>query len=81
MMRVIEGELYRLTFGETGLTKVIECENEQEMIEYVAQKSTRYVISNVTRLEVHADRVSTPKVAVKSSPYYKALMREYLKGK
>lgn len=78
-MRVIEGELYRLTFGETGLTKVIECENEQEMIEYVAQISTRYIISNVTRMEVHADRVSTPKVAVKSSPYYKAVMKEYFK--
>ena len=74
-MKTIDGVLYRITFAETGLCKVIECHSEQEMIEYVVEMSKRWVISNVVRLEISSDTVRTPKVAVKSHPYYKQLMK------
>ena len=74
-MKIIDGVLYRVTFAETGMCKVIECSSEQEMVEYVAEMSKRWTISNVVRLEISSDAVRTPKVAVKSHPYYKQLMK------
>ena len=74
-MKIIDGVLYRVTFEETGMCKVIECSSEQEMVEYVAEMSKRWAISNVVRLEISSDAVRTPKVAEKSHPYYKQLMK------
>ena len=55
--------------------KPIGLDSEKEMVEYVAEMSKRWAISNVVRLEISSDAVRTPKVAVKSHPYYKELMR------
>ena len=74
-MRELKGLLYRITFAETGGCSIIECSSEKEMIEYVAELSKRWVISSVVKLEITSGVIRTPKVAVKSHPYYKELMR------
>ena len=74
-MREIQGRLDRITSGETGLCKVIECANEQELIEYVFEAQKRWIVSNVVELDITGNAIRTPKVAVKSHPYYKELLK------
>lgn len=74
-MRILEGRLYRITSGETGLCKVIECNNEREMIEYVFEMEKRWIVSNVVELDITGNAVRTPRVAVRSHPYYKELVK------
>lgn len=74
-MREIQGRLYRITSGETGLCRVIECNSEEEMIEYVVNAQKRWIVSNVVELDISGNAIRTPKVAVKSHPYYKELMK------
>lgn len=75
-MREIQGRLYRITSGETGLCKVIECNSEKELIEYVAEAQKRWIVSNVVELDITGNTIRTPKVAIKSHPYYKELMKK-----
>ena len=74
-MRILEGRLYRITSGETGLCKVIECNSEEEMIEYVFQMEKRWIVSNVVELDITGNSIRTPRVAVRSHPYYKELLK------
>jgi hypothetical protein len=74
-MREIQGRLYRITSGETGLCRVIECNNERELIEYVVEAQKRWIVSNVVELDIMGNTIRTPKVAIKSHPYYKELMK------
>ena len=74
-MRILEGRLYRITSGETGLCKVIECNSEEEMIEYVFQMEKRWIVSNVVELDITGNSIRTPRVAVRSHPYYKELVK------
>ena len=75
-MREIQGRLYRLTSAETGLCRVIECNNERELIEYVVEAQKRWIVSNVVELDITGNSIRTPKVAIKSHPYYKELMKK-----
>ena len=75
-MREIQGRLYRITSGETGLCRVIECNNERELIEYVVEDQKRWIVSNVVELDISGNSIRTPKVAIKSHPYYKELMKK-----
>ncbi len=75
-MREIQGRLYRITSAETGLCKVIECNDERELIEYVVMMQKRWIISNVVELDISGNNIRTPKVVVKGHPYYKELMKK-----
>ena len=74
-MRMIQGTLYRITSGETGLCKVIECDNINELIEYVVEMEKRWIVSNVVELDIMGNSIRTPKVAIRSHPYYKELKK------
>ena len=78
-MRKVEGQIYRINFGCTGRCIVVECENEKELIECVVELEKKDFVSNVVLLDITGNSVRTPKVAVKTNPYYKSLMKDYFK--
>lgn len=74
-MREITSTLYRVTFGETGLCRVVECDNIQDLIKYVDELERKTVVSSVVELDIRGNTVRTPRVPIKNHPYYKLLKK------
>lgn len=72
-MREITGTLYRITYAATGLCRIVECQDIKELIKYVDELERKSPISSVVELDIKGNSVRTPKVAIKSNPYYKLL--------
>ena len=74
-MRKVEGVLYRIGNFSTGIYEVVECQNEDELMHYLASLYGKRMITSVVRLEIRGNAVRTPKVAVSSNPLYKQLIK------
>lgn len=78
-IKEITGVLYRISDQSSGRHMVIECNNESDLMKYVADLVAKgVVISNVVRLEVHFNNISCTRLAVRSNPIFKARLKENL---
>ena len=75
-MRKIEGVLYRIGNAATGIYEVVECQNEDELMRYLASIRSKRMVTSVVRLDVYSNTVRTPKVAVNSNILYKQLIKD-----
>lgn len=74
-MREIQGNLYRVV-TMSGVTRIIECETIEQLIEYVVSLEHKTLVSSVTELDFSGGTVRTPKVSIRNNPYYKKLMKD-----
>lgn len=62
--------------GNCGYGWDIECDSEDEVAAYVAEEERKgYTVTSVTRICTDGSR---PRVAVKSNPYYKKTIKEFI---
>lgn len=78
-VRKVEGVLYRISDQTTGFYQVVECVSEEALIRYVAELTKQTIVSNVVRIEVGFNKVSTPRFAVHSNPLFKSLIKDRFK--
>ena len=77
MLREIENTIYCIT-SYTGSKRFIECDIEEELVTYVAEMECRgYTVASVTKICTDGSR---PRVAVKSNPYYKKTIKEFIEN-
>lgn len=75
MVREINESLYCIT-SYTGSKRFVECESENELAEYIAEKESKgYSVTSVCRI---LEDGSKPMVAIKSNPLYKEKVNEIL---
>ena len=75
MLREIKNDLYCITFYN-GNKRLVECERGEELIVYVAEMECKEVpVSSV--IKICADG-SMPIIDVKSNPYYKKTIKEFI---
>lgn len=75
MLRKIKNGIYCIT-SYTGNRHFIECDSEDELAAYVAEGECKgYTVTSVTRICTDGSR---PRVAVKSNPYYKKTIKEFI---
>lgn len=72
-IREINSLVYRITYVENGSIQLIMCDTENEMIEYVAKLSKRWIV-NVSEIDLRT--MKSTRVALRSNPYYKELMKK-----
>ena len=78
MLKEIKNNLYCIT-SYTGNSRFVECDNEEELITYVAETEQKgYIVASVTKICADGSR---PRVAVKSTPAYMKAIRKLLSGK
>ena len=78
MLKEIKNNLYCIT-SYTGNSRFVECDNEEELISYVAETEWKgYTVMSVTKTCADGSR---PRVAVKSTPAYMRAIRKLLSGK
>lgn len=78
MLKEIKNNLYCIT-SYTGNKRFVECDNEEELITYVAETERKgYTVTSVTQICTDGSR---PRVAVKSTPAYMKAIRKLLSGK
>lgn len=78
MLKEIKNNLYCNT-SYTGNRRFVECDNEEELIAYVAKTEWKdYTVASVTKICADGSR---PRVAVKSTPAYMRAIRKLLSGK
>lgn len=76
MFRAIENNIYCVTHY-TGTKKYFECDNVNELALNIAEyEMTGVIVSSVTQICCDG---STPKVAIKSNPVYKARIKELMR--
>ena len=75
MLRKIKNGIYCIT-SYTGNRHFIECDSEDELAAHVAEGECKgYTVTSVTKICTDGSR---PRVAVKSNPYYKKTIKEFI---
>lgn len=77
MLREIKNAIYCIA-SYTGNRHFVECDSEDELAAYVAEGECKgYSVTSVTRICTDGSR---PRVAVKSNPYYKKTIKEFIEN-